>query len=296
MIPDIKVRSLPKFTGVIRNPDGSPAKDVVVRFRGDLVISKAIGDPVLTDDQGRFEMQPRFVVKNGKTHQRQLEYSILAFDAYRPLAVRIDIRLDKPEPLELTLEPHDYDWPLTEFSDGMTDWERGIVPPERAAEDLKVTLRSRPAPELDCAAWINSDRLDWESLRGKYVLLDFWFIGCGPCHAEFPVVKMLHQLYRDKGLVVIGVHSNDNPPDKVREHVKEIGLPYPIAVDHPDGRTVAEFQSHKLVHGFPSYVLIDPDGNVLLDDRTIPSPTLRGYKLEIIRNALFGKSIPAPTR
>jgi hypothetical protein len=78
--------------------------------------------------------------------------------------------------------------------------------------------------------------------------------------------------------------------------VKEIDLPYPIAVDHPDGRTVAKFQSRKLVRGFPSYVLIDPEGNVLLDDRTTPHSTLRGYQLEIIRNALFGTAAPVSTR
>jgi hypothetical protein len=37
----------------------------------------------------------------------------------------------------------------------------------------------------------------------------------------------------------------------------------------------------------PNYVLIDPEGKVLLDDRTIAHPTLRSYKLEIIRKYLL---------
>lgn len=289
VIPDIKVRSLPKFSGVVRNPDGTPAKHAVVRFRGQVLGSKSTADPVLTDDDGRFELQPKFLLKNHKTDQRQLEFSIVAFDPFRPLAGRIDIRLDRPEAVELTLQPHDFDWPLTEFEEEFSDWERGSITAEQAAENAAISLRGQPVPELDCVDWINSEELQLSKLRGKYVLLDFWFIGCGPCHAEFPVVKMLHELYHDKGLVVIGVHNNNDPPETVRKHVKEIGLPFPVAVDHPDGRTVAEFQSHKLVGGFPSYVLIDPEGNVLLDDRTIPHPTLRGYKVEILRKLLFRK-------
>lgn len=290
VIPDIKVRSIPKVSGVVRTPDGKPARDVVVRFRGETIGSRHICAPVLTDDQGRFELQPTFVINDDKTKRPQLDYSILAFHAYEPLAVRTEVRLVNPQPVELTLEPHDYDWPLTQFPEGMTEWERGIVPAERAAENLKVSLRGQPAPDLDCCKWLNSDPLDWNSLRGKYVLLDFWFINCGPCQEDLPVVRMAHELYHDKGLVVIGVHSNVNPPDQVEEHVRQTKLPFPIAVDHPDGRTVSKFQTHKLVLGFPSYVLIDRAGNVLLDDRTIPHPTLRSFKLEIIRNTLFGNS------
>jgi len=35
-------------------------------------------------------------------------------------------------------------------------------------------------------------------LRGKYVLLDFWFAGCLPCRQDFPSVKLLHELYKGK--------------------------------------------------------------------------------------------------
>jgi len=60
-----------------------------------------------------------------------------------------------------------------------------------------------------------------------------------------------------------------------------------VAVDHPDGRTVARFEEHGLPAGYPDYVLIGPEGKVLLDDRTIPHPSLRLYKLEVIRKLLL---------
>ncbi|WP_397568234.1 carboxypeptidase regulatory-like domain-containing protein [Schlesneria sp. T3-172] len=290
VIPDIKVRSIPKLHGVVRDQDGMPAARVVVRVRGQVRGSKNIADPVLTDDRGRFEIQPTYVLRNDQTNQRQLDYSVVAFDPFRPFSGRAEVKLDESKPIELWLEPHDFDWPLTEFEGELSEWERGNITAEKAAENDAHSLRGQPIPELDFVEWINSEPLDRAKFRGHYVLLDFWFIGCGPCHAEFPVVKMLHELYHDRGLIVIGVHNNNDPPEKVRQHVQKIGLPYPIAVDHPDGRTVRAFQSHRLVEGFPSYVLIDPEGNVLLDDRTIPHPSLRGYKLEILRKLLFRQS------
>ena len=150
-------------------------------------------------------------------------------------------------------------------------------------------MRGQAPPEIDSALWLNTDErtLKLADLRGKYVLLDFWFIGCGPCHADFPSVKLVHELYKDKGVVVIGVHNNSSPPEAVRKHVAKIGLPFPVAVDHPDGRTIARFEEHGVPAGYPDYVLISPEGKVLLDDRTIPHPTLRSYKLEIIRKLLL---------
>ena len=51
----------------------------------------------------------------------------------------------------------------------------------------------------------------------------------------------------------------------------------------PDQR----FEPHGLPTGYPDYVLISPEGKALLDDRTIPHPTLRRDKLEIVRNLLL---------
>ncbi len=224
-----------------------------------------------------------------ETGKRAFVQSLVAFDPYRPLAVRAEVRLDKPEEVVLKLEPHDPDWPLAAFPDELTEWERGVVAPEEAAKQAAISLRDRPAPDLDAVLWLNTadQALKLADLRGKYVLLDFWFTGCGPCHGDFPSVKLVHELYKDKGVVVIGVHNNSGSPEAVREHVAKIKLPFPVAVDYPDGRTIARFESHGIPDGYPDYVLISPEGKVLLDDRTIPHPSLRGHKLEIIRKFLL---------
>ena len=158
-----------------------------------------------------------------------------------------------------------------------------------SSKDAAISLRGQAPPEIDSSLWLNTnDRtLKLDDLRGKYILLDFWFTGCGPCHGDFPSVKLVHELYKDRGVQVIGVHNNSSTPEAVREHVAKIGLPFPVAVDHPDGRTIARFEEHGVPHGYPDYMLISPEGKVLLDDRTIPHPSLRAYKLEIIRKLVL---------
>ncbi len=291
VLPEIRVRPVAKITGLVKNQDGSPAARVIIRLRGK---SMAGLQPILTDAEGRFEIQPRFVPFDEETGRRAVVQNLVALDPYRPLAASVEVRLDKPHDAVLTLEPHNPDLSRTAFPDELTDWARGIVEPAEAARNAAVSLRGKSPPELDGVLWLNTDDrpLTLAGLRGKYVLLDFWFTGCGPCHGDFPSVKLVHELYKDHGVVVIGVHNSSGDPEAVRAHVAKIGLPFPIVLDHPDGRTVARFEPHGIPDGYPDYVLISPEGKVLLDDRTIPHPTLRGYKLEIIRQLLLESPVP----
>src|SRR5947209_7634535 len=65
-----------------------------------------------------------------------------------------------------------------------------------------------PAPEFPPGLkWLNSEPLRLSGLRGKVVLVDFWEYTCVNCIRTFPYLKSWHQKYRDKGLVIVGVHS-----------------------------------------------------------------------------------------
>src|SRR4029453_3705701 len=105
----------------------------------------------------------------------------------RPLAARLDVRLDSADDVVLKLQPHDPGRLLTDFTTDLSEWEQGRPSLQRAKEQEAISLRGKPAPELDGVLWLNIDRpsSSLADLRGKYVLLDFWSIGCGPCHADF---------------------------------------------------------------------------------------------------------------
>ena len=293
VIPDLKAGPIPKITGNVVRSDGSPAAKMVVCVRG----KRFDTQPVLTDESGRFEVQPSYISTDPETGRRILDGRVIAFDPYHPLGAIEDVRIDRPKETVLKLEPHDADWPLAVFRDLFTDWERGLAPSDQEKATMPVSLRHRDLPELDGAMWLNTDgkALKFADLRGKYVLLDFWFSGCLPCRQDYPSVKLVHDLYKDKGLVVIGIHANRYETlDAVREYVSEKKMSFPVVVDFPDGRSIARYQKHGIALGYPSYVLLDPEGKVLLDDTTIPHPYLRGYKLEIIRKYIIGNSGKQP--
>src|SRR5271156_3177526 len=83
--------------------------------------------------------------------------------------------------------------------------------------------------------WINSPPLTADALRGKVVLVDFWTFECSNCLNALPHVKALEAKYRDKGLVVVGVHSpelaDERVPANVRDAVRRLGVVYPVVLD-----------------------------------------------------------------
>ncbi len=118
----------------------------------------------------------------------------------------------------------------------------------------------RIAPEFQgIEAWLNSPPLTLESLRGKVVLVDFWTYSCINCLRTLPYLKSWDEKYRDKGLVIIGIHTPEfqfeHDQSNVRMAVAKYGLKYPIALDN-GYQTWTAFQNHFWPHKY----LMDQDG------------------------------------
>jgi thiol-disulfide isomerase/thioredoxin len=95
--------------------------------------------------------------------------------------------------------------------------------------------QSELASLAEANAWLNSPPLTASELRGKVVLIDFWTYTCINWLRTLPYVRAWAEKYRDKGLVVIGVHAPEFAFEKninnVRWAVKDMRIDYPIAVD-----------------------------------------------------------------
>ena len=91
-------------------------------------------------------------------------------------------------------------------------------------------------PPLEGAVtWLNSPALGGRQLQGKVVLVDFWTYSCINCIRTLPYLRAWAQKYRDRGLVVIGVHTPEFDFEKelanVNQAVARFMIDYPVAVD-----------------------------------------------------------------
>jgi len=120
-----------------------------------------------------------------------------------------------------------------------------------------------PAPELaGIEGWINSKPLTMSELKGKVVLIDFWTYSCINCVRTLPHITEWDKKYRDKGLVIIGVHAPEfefeKNLDNVKTAVAKYGIHYPVALDSTLA-TWAQFNNQY----WPAHYLVDKDGKVV---------------------------------
>jgi cytochrome c biogenesis protein CcdA/thiol-disulfide isomerase/thioredoxin len=94
-----------------------------------------------------------------------------------------------------------------------------------------------PAPEFaGIGSWLNTEPLTLAELRGKVVVIDFWTYSCINCLRTLPYLKRWDEAYRDKGLVLVGVHSPEFAFERVESNVEDaverLGVRYPVALDN----------------------------------------------------------------
>ncbi len=94
------------------------------------------------------------------------------------------------------------------------------------------------------------------SLRGKPVIVNLWASWCEPCREEAPILQGLWERYRSKGVVVLGVNTQDGSDD-ARAFIKEYGLTFPSVRDGTDA-TQKTFETTQL----PETFVVDADGRL----------------------------------
>lgn len=94
------------------------------------------------------------------------------------------------------------------------------------------------------------------SLKGQIVLVDFWAVWCPPCIAAIPTLNRLNKDLGPKDFRVLGVAVYSGTCEDVAQFVRAHGMDYTVVVGDED--LLERFQ----VIGFPTYVLLGPDGNV----------------------------------
>lgn len=103
---------------------------------------------------------------------------------------------------------------------------------------------------------INGNKIDLDKLKGKTIVLNFFFIGCKPCREEMPALNMLVDYYKDNKDVVFIAVALDSKSD-LKKFLKTTPFAYPIIAD---GRSIAQNYNINL---YPTNVVINKDGVIL---------------------------------
>ncbi len=134
------------------------------------------------------------------------------------------------------------------------------------------------APEINLPS-PNGQLLSLSSLRGKYVLLDFWASWCGPCRQENPNVVKTYAKYKDAGFEILGV-SLDKDKNAWLKAIENDQLVWKHVSDLQYWNSVAA-QAYG-VNSIPMTFLVGPDGKIV-------AKGLRGPSLEKFLADLFKK-------
>ncbi len=132
-----------------------------------------------------------------------------------------------------------------------------------------MTIFHTRAPEFIAGGeWFNlpaqadSQSLTMNGLRGKVVLVDFWTYTCINCIRTLPYIKSWWGKYKDKGLVIVGVHTPEFEFEKyagnVAKAIKDFGIMYPVMQDN-DYATWHAYANHY----WPAKYLVNKDGKIV---------------------------------
>jgi peroxiredoxin len=149
--------------------------------------------------------------------------------------------------------------------------EFGASPPEKAyldgrrslylaeaARERKLAL-GQPAPEIALPSPAG-ELIRLSSLRGKYVLIDFWASWCKPCRAQNPELLALYRDYKRRGFEILGV-SLDQSRQAWLDAIRDDGLAWPQVSDLRFWQSEAAMTYN--VSAIPASLLLDPQGRIL---------------------------------
>lgn len=104
---------------------------------------------------------------------------------------------------------------------------------------------------------LNGKPLALSSLRGKYVILDFWGSWCGWCIKGIPQMKEYYQKYAGK-FEILGIDCND-PEEKWKAAVEKYQLPWLHVYNTRDSGVLEQYD----IQGFPTKIIVGPDGKIV---------------------------------
>ena len=131
-----------------------------------------------------------------------------------------------------------------------------------ASEQREKESAAKQAPGVEAPDFtlndINGNPFTLSSLRGKYVILDFWGSWCGWCIKGFPEMKQYYQKYKGK-FEILGVDCSDTE-EAWKKAVNENQLPWLHVFNPQDNKNLQESYG---ITGYPTKIIVGPDGKIV---------------------------------
>lgn len=135
---------------------------------------------------------------------------------------------------------------------------------------LEVAKDKRDDPVSFSGTTVQGEPLDVTDLRGKVVVLNVWWSGCGPCRTEMPMLNDAEEESDPDEVAFVGINIRDLAPENAASFERDRGVTYPSLYD-PGSETLLRLGEFA-PHATPATVVLDRDGRVAaLINGPIPS-------------------------
>jgi len=138
----------------------------------------------------------------------------------------------------------------------------------------KKDMAGKPAFPFSVAD-INGNKYSLESLKGKVIVINFWFVECKPCVMEMPELNKLVEKYKNKDVVFLGFAINEK--DKIEKFLKNTNYKYNVV---PSAQETIQTYG---VNSFPTHVVIDKNSNISFSTSGLGETTIEDLEKEIGR-------------
>ncbi len=144
---------------------------------------------------------------------------------------------------------------------------------------FSVIFKGKSAPKFTFENH-KGEKVSLSDFKGKYVLLDFWNIHCGPCIKQIPYLKKYEEELKASNLEVISISCDgQDEKEKWRNFVIKKEMPgHQLIMDK--GRD-SKILSDYVIRGFPTFVLINPDGNI--EETRFIAPQKPSFKSDLLK-------------
>jgi thiol-disulfide isomerase/thioredoxin len=127
------------------------------------------------------------------------------------------------------------------------DGETTLWGPDKRGEPVELTGKTLDGKDVDIADY-----------RGKPVVVNIWWSGCGPCRAEMPMLEAVSEQLAGK-VTFLGINTRDGSADNGLAFERAVGATYP-SLYAPDGKALLAFPG--LGPNLPQTIVLDAQGRV----------------------------------